>query len=119
MILNREGSDIAPASLNIGDRIEFLVIEHVAGVVAELYTFVRHLGKYFRAGLTGSGVATMLLNDNSDAGAFGDRAELFQITDPGFVGSGADLAEGNDISNAAGCRLFDPASMYLNRIGRF
>src|SRR5437899_383730 len=64
MIFNGESADVAPAGLNIGDRILVFVIEYVAGVIANGYARVSDFGDNAGAVLAGGRIASVLLDDD-------------------------------------------------------
>src|SRR5262245_60300219 len=79
MVLDREGANLGPAGLNIRDRIGMLIVHDIAGVVADLKSFVADLTHDPRAMGAGCGVAAVLLDDDRHAVPPRYRRHLLQV----------------------------------------
>src|SRR5437764_10648415 len=81
MILDRKSANLAPAGPNIRERIEVFVIHDVAGIVADLETFVADFVHNTRATLSRCRVPPVLLDYYRDAVAPRHRRHFLQIAD--------------------------------------
>ena len=96
-----------PAGLDIGDRIVVLIVEHIAGVVADLHALIAHLRDDAGAVGSGSRIATVLLDNDRHTRAAGNRPKFLQIADPDLVLPWLDGAERRTkgIPAAAACSI--------------
>src|SRR3981189_1271997 len=82
VVLDGKGANVFPARLDIRDWIVVVVIEHVAGVIADLYAGITDFGHDTGAMCSCGRITAMLLDDESDLRGARDGCQLFQVPNP-------------------------------------
>src|SRR5260370_3290926 len=114
VVLDGEGTDLLPAGVNVGNWIVVFIVQHVAGVIADLHCVITDFGN--DAGAIGPrcGIAAMLFDHDGHAGAARNWPQLLQIAYPGFVLACLYGPERQHKWHSGGGRLLNSSGMHAH-----